>query len=254
MLFNLERDYWTLVAAIQNLELEKKALELAEDLERRNTIEVEVGTLPPVAVTQAKSEVALRNVNLINAENLLERSEDQLKNALVLPYHIDIVPTDAPKTVITDNIIEIKVLETAFENRTELIEALDEIEKGRKLVKFYSNQKLPRFSVEALLQFQGLGGDENPDRESFGGVPEPIPDQFLGQSKGFRSLVDRDFPGWTVVGVFSYPLFNRTAKGEYVKASADLNRRIINYQKNKEADRAGSKGCNKGSQKQPEKN
>ncbi|MGI9554230.1 MAG: TolC family protein [Thermodesulfobacteriota bacterium] len=234
VLFNLERDYWTLVAAIQNLELEKKALELAEDLERRNTIEVEVGTLPPVAVTQAKSEVALRNVNLINAENLLERSEDQLKNALVLPYHIDIVPTDAPKTVITDNIIEIKVLETAFENRTELIEALDEIEKGRKLVKFYSNQKLPRFSVEALLQFQGLGGDENPDRESFGGVPEPIPDQFLGQSKGFRSLVDRDFPGWTVVGVFSYPLFNRTAKGEYVKASADLNRRIINYQKNKE--------------------
>lgn len=234
VLFNLERDYWVLVAAFQNLELEKKALELAEDLERRNKIEVEVGTLPPVAVTQAKSEVAFRTVSLINAENLLERSEDQLKNALVLPYHIDIVPTEVPKTVITDEYVESDVLETAFENRTELLEALDEIEKSRRLAKFYSNQRLPRLAVEAFLQFQGLGGDENPNRESFGGEPEPIPDRFLGQSQGFKSLVDRDFPGWSVVGVFSYPIFNRTAKGEYIKANADLNRKIISYQKIKE--------------------
>jgi len=234
VLFNLETDYWLLVAAVQNLELEKKALELAEDLERRNTIEVEVGTLPPVAVTQAKSEVALRSVNLINAENLLERSEDQLKNSLVLPYHINIVPTEIPKTVITSKIVESEVLETAFNNRRELVEAKSEIEKSRRLTKFYSNQKLPRLAVEALLQFQGLGGDENPDRESFGGVPEPIPDRFIGQSQGFESLVNGDFPGWSVVGVFSYPIFNRTAKGEYIKANADLNRKIISYQKIKE--------------------
>ena len=34
--------------------------------------------------------------------------------------------------------------------------------------------------------------------------------------------------------VFSYPIFNRAAKGDYIKANADLNRRIINYQKIKE--------------------
>ncbi len=233
VLFNLESDYWLLVASIQNLELEKKALELAKDLEERNKIEVEVGTLPPVAVTQAKSEVALRSVNLINAENLLERSEDKLKNALVLPYHIDILPTETPKLNL-EQFNETLVLETAFQNRIELKEAQDEIEKGRALTKFYSNQKLPRLSLEALLQFQGLGGDENPDRESFGGVPEPIPGRFDGQSQAFNTLLDGDFPGWSVVGVFSYPIFNRTAKGEYVKANADLNRRIINYQKVKE--------------------
>ena len=49
-----------------------------------------------------------------------------------------------------------------------------------------------------------------------------------------RLSSEGDFPGWSVVGVFSYPIFNRTAKGEYVKANADLNRRIINYQKVKE--------------------
>ena len=187
-----------------------------------------------MAVTQAKSEVALRSVNLINAENLLERSEDKLKNALVLPYHIDILPTEIPKTIDTELFNETLVLETAFQNRIELKEAHDEIAKGRALTKFYSNQKLPRLSLEALLQFQGLGGDENPDRESFGGVPEPIPGRFDGQSQGFKTLLDGDFPGWSVVGVFSYPIFNRTAKGQYIKANADLNRRIINYQKIKE--------------------
>jgi len=234
VLFNLESDYWLLVASIQNLELEKKALELAKDLEERNKIEVEVGTLPPVAVTQAKSEVALRNVNLINAENLLERSEDKLKNALVLPYHIDIYPTDTPKTLNLENFKEHEILETAFQNRVEIKEAQDEIEKGRALINFYSNQKLPQLSIEGLLQFQGLGGDENPGRQSFGGDPEPIPDRFNGQSEGFKTLVNGDFPGWSIVGVFSYPLFNRTAKGEYIKAKADLNSKMINYQKIKE--------------------
>jgi len=234
VLFELESDYWVLVASIQNLELEKKALELAKDLEERNKIEVEVGTLPPVAVTQAKSEVAFRTVNLINAENLLERSEDRLKNALVLPYHIDINPTETPKTFESEIVNETQVLETAFQNRIELKEAHDEIAKGRALAKFYSNQKLPRLSLEALLQFQGLGGDQNPDQESFGGVPEPIPPKLDGQSQAFKTLLDGDFPGWSVVGVFSYPIFNRTAKGDYIKANADLNRRIINYQKIKE--------------------
>ena len=234
VLFNLERDYWLLVASIQNLELEKKALELAEDLERRNTIEVEVGTLPPVAVTQAKSEVALRSVNLINAENILERSEDQLKNALVLPYHIDLIPTEAPKTVVVETIDETEELEIAFNNRFELKEAQKEIEKSRALSKFYANQKLPSLSVEAMLQFQGLGGDGNPNRRSFEGLPEPIPDEFDSESDAFRTLFGGDFPGWSVVGVFSYPLFNRTAKGEYIKANAELNRRIIEYQKIKE--------------------
>jgi len=111
VLFNLESDYWVLVASIQNLELEKKGLELAKDLEERNKIEVEVGTLPPVAVTQAKSEVAFRSVSLINAENLLERSEDRLKNALVLPYHIDILPTETPKTFESEIYNETQVLE-----------------------------------------------------------------------------------------------------------------------------------------------
>ena len=57
---NVEIEYWGLIGFMENLELQKKALELAKDLQRRNQIQVEVGVLPPISVTQAKSEVAAR--------------------------------------------------------------------------------------------------------------------------------------------------------------------------------------------------
>lgn len=231
--FNVERDYWIFVAATQNLELEKKALELALDLQNRNEIQVEVGVLPPVAVTQAKSEVATRRVDVINAENLLEQSEDRLKNRLVLPLDSSIIPVDKPKDDEVD-FDEKVVLELAYENRPELKQALTEIEKSRALQRFYSNQRLPRLAVEGNLQFEGLGGDANPNRLSFDAEPEPIPDQFDEQSDAFKTLFNGDFPGWSIIGVFSYPLFNRTAKGEYIKARADLDKKTIELKKLKE--------------------
>ncbi|MGH7884516.1 MAG: TolC family protein, partial [Thermodesulfobacteriota bacterium] len=38
----------------------------------------------------------------------------------------------------------------------------------------------------------------------------------------------------TILGVFSFPIFNRTAKGEYLRSRAELDRSIINYKKAKD--------------------
>ncbi|MFQ5786793.1 MAG: TolC family protein, partial [Thermodesulfobacteriota bacterium] len=75
------------------------------------------------------------------------------------------------------------------------------------------------------------GGDENPNRLSFEGEPEPIPERFLGSGKAFSSLFEGDFPTWQVLGVFTFPLFNRAARGDYVKASAELDRSVIAFKK-----------------------
>jgi len=37
-----------------------------------------------------------------------------------------------------------------------------------------------------------------------------------------------------VLGIFSFPIFNRTAKGNYIKASADLDRSVIVLSRTKE--------------------
>ena len=233
VLLSVERRYWLLVAAKKNLDLERTALELALDLQRRNEIQVEVGVLPPVSVTQAKSEVAAREVNVIRAENALQAAADNLKNVLAMDLSQKIETTDEPTTEVL-KFSEAESLEVAYEERPEMDQVLLDIENKETLKKYYSNQRLPRLAVEGTVDLQGLGGDENPLRESFGGVPEPIPPQFLGAGEAFSQVFGADFPTWQILGVFSFPLFNRTARGEYVKATAELDRSQIILSKTKD--------------------
>jgi outer membrane protein len=227
---NVETAYWNLVAAKKNLELAQTALDLAKDLQRRNEIQVEVGVLPPVAVVEAKSEVAAREVDLIKAENDLKQSEDTLKNLLAMPLSQEISPVDEPTTVYK-SFEETQVLEEAYDNRPEVKQSKLDIKNKESLKRFYSNQRLPSLSIQGNVLLEGLGGSENPDRESFGDMPEPIPGRFLGIGKSFSSLFGADFPTWQVLGVFSFPIFNQTAKGNYVKASAEADRSIIGFKK-----------------------
>ena len=226
MLLEVERRYWLVVAARKNLELERTGLELAHDLRERNQIQVEVGVLPPVSVTQAESEVAAREVDVIRAENALQLTEDNLKNTLAMDLSVPITLTDEPTE-------EVRVfnqgeaLETAYELRPEMAQAKLNIENRETLRDYYSNQRLPRLAVEGTVELQGLGGDENPNREGFGGEPEPINPMFDSPSDAFSQIWGADFTTWQILGVFSFPLFNRTARGEYVKSKAELDRSVI---------------------------
>jgi len=229
-LLRVEEAYWLVVAARQDLENQRTALELAKDLLRRNEIQVEVGVLPPVAVTEAKSEVANREVDVISAENTLRAVEDRLKNILVIPLSQQISLTDEPTDVVR-TFSESEVLEEALEQRPEIKQAKLDIENRETEKRFFSNQRLPSLSVQGTINLQGLGGDENPNRLSFEEEPEPIPPQFDQPGDAFRNLFDGEFPTWQILGVFSLPIFNWTAKGNYVKASANLDKSVISYKK-----------------------
>jgi HAE1 family hydrophobic/amphiphilic exporter-1 len=230
VILDVESRYWLLVASRQNLELERTALELAQDLQRRNEIQVEVGVLPRASVTQAKSEVAAREVDVIRAENTLQAAEDNLKNVLAIDLAEKINTTDEPTTEVFQ-FDEQESLDEAYRERPEIKQAKLNIENRETLKGYYSNQRLPRLAIEGGVQLQGLGGDENPDRRSFGGVTEPIPPRFLGSDKAFSQIFGADFTTWQILGVFSFPIFNRTAKGEYVKARAEFDRSVITLKK-----------------------
>ncbi len=226
VLLEVENRYWLVVAARKNLDLERTALDLAIDLRERNQVQVDVGVLPPVSVTQAESEVAAREVNVIRAENDLQAAEDDLKNVLAMDLAIKISAVDEPTTEVR-KFSEEESLDIAYEERPEMEQGELEIENRETLKKYYSNQRLPRLAVEGSVQLQGLGGDENPDRLSFEEVPEPIPPQFDSPGDAFSQIWGADFTTWQVLGVFSFPLFNRTARGNYIKATAELDRSVI---------------------------
>ncbi len=235
-LHEVERDYWNVAAARRDLELERKALELARDLERRTRTQVEVGVLPRVALTQAMSETAARRVTLISSENALERAKDVLKNRLALPLGEEIETADVAASPYVE-VSESLALEQALGKRPEISRAREEVERNEALKRFRSRQRLPRLSVEGRVDYVGVGGEENPGRIVFGPQDEapagPLP--FNDPSDAFTNLVDRRFPDWRVTGTFSFPLFNRAARGAYARARADLDRSVVNYEKRKDA-------------------
>ena len=161
VLLEVERRYWLVVAARKNLDLERTALELAVDLKERNSIQVDVGVLPPVAVTQAESEVAARDVSVIRAENDLQAAQDNLKNTLAIDLGLRITAVDEPTTEVR-RFSEEESLDVAYEERPEMEQSELEIENRETLRKYYSNQRLPRLAVEGSVQLQGLGGDDEP--------------------------------------------------------------------------------------------
>ena len=259
-LFDLEKSYWEVVAAARDRDLEKKAYDLALDLERRTGIQVEVGVLPRVALTQARSESAARKVRMINSENAYEASVDALKNLLVIPLEESVELLEITDSMPTayDPVSELEAVlqafekhpemrlasparspesvlsSQAFEKRPEMRRAEQEMGKAEALKTFYSRQRLPRLTVEGRLEYLGLGGSENPDRLVFGGVDSVSP-RFADSSHAYDSIIGRDFPNWSVTGRLSFPVFGRKAGGAYAKARADYNRSVINYQKQKDA-------------------
>ncbi|MEK6590208.1 MAG: TolC family protein, partial [Nitrospinota bacterium] len=51
----VEEIYWDLLFAIEDLKVKRESLKLAKDLERRIRIQVDVGTMAPIEITQAQA-------------------------------------------------------------------------------------------------------------------------------------------------------------------------------------------------------
>ena len=102
--------------------MRKKAYELALDLERRTRIKVEVGVLPRVALTQARSESAARKVRMINSENAYEASVDALKNLLAIPMEESVSLLEITDFMPTayEPVAELEAVVQAFEKRPEM--------------------------------------------------------------------------------------------------------------------------------------
>ncbi len=123
---DLKNTYWRLVYALGDLEVKRLSLQLAYDLVKINEAQVNVGTLAPIEVLQAKASAASREVEIINAEKTVRDVEDSLKRLLNIPetdpiWNAAIVPTDSP--VATRQAVSLEQnIQAALANREELFQ------------------------------------------------------------------------------------------------------------------------------------
>jgi outer membrane protein len=94
--------YWELVYARENVKVEQQAVTVSTKLYGDNKKQLEIGTMAPLEVTRAESELAADRQALIQAQTIQLTDEQTLKNAIVRDplaptvANIEIVPLDHP--------------------------------------------------------------------------------------------------------------------------------------------------------------
>ena len=85
----------------------RQTLDLAQESLRNTRSRVEIGTLAPIDVVQAESEVASREEAVILAEASIGQSEDQLRSLIFDPktpgfFDMRLEPTDVPELLVQE--------------------------------------------------------------------------------------------------------------------------------------------------------
>ena len=231
ILYQVEAHYWDLMFRIEDLSSKRKSLQSAEDLEREFKIKIEAGALAPIEIYQAKAEVALRKQDVIVAESLVKRSEDELKAGLNLYedetyWNVSLIPTDKPEIgIIDDNLLEI--IATALEKRPDFKQAKLNLQASNIEVKYTKNQTLPRIDFVGSVGTTGLAGRPQDSGGMFGGEGEPSP--WDGHwDDVYNSMTDGDYYKYSVGVKIEFPLENRLAKSQYSRAKIQKMQSITN--------------------------
>ncbi len=96
----IQNIYWDLVNAYENVKVQQRALDLADKTLSDNEKQVEIGTLAPITVVQAKSSVATAKQNLIISQTNLQLQQLLMKNAITrnntgpILANAPVIPTD----------------------------------------------------------------------------------------------------------------------------------------------------------------
>jgi outer membrane protein len=158
--------YWELVYARENVTVQQQAVKVSEKLYNDNKKQLEIGTMAPLDVTRAESELATDRQNLIVAQTTQLQDELALKNYISKDpmasnlINVEIVPTDKPESpeTIQTAVFEDAVKE-AFQKRPDLQEQFYNLKNAEIDVRATRNALLPTATLGVQYSAYGLAGN-----------------------------------------------------------------------------------------------
>jgi outer membrane protein len=158
--------YWELAYARENVKVQQQAVTVAEKLYNDNKKQLEIGTMAPLDVTRAESELATDRTNLIVAQTTQLQDELVLKNYISKDptasnlLNVEIIPTDkpTPPPAIEAATFEDAVRE-AFQKRPDVQEQYYNLKNANVDVRATKNALLPTASLGLQYASSGLAGD-----------------------------------------------------------------------------------------------
>jgi outer membrane protein len=158
--------YWELVYARENVKVQQQAVAVSEKLYNDNKKQLEIGTMAPLDVTRAESEVASNRQNLIVAQTTQLQDEQVLKNAMtknpLAPnlINVEIIPTDLPTPPATTESASFEdAIQEAFVKRPDLQEQVYNLKNSGIEVHATRNALLPTLTLSGQYSSSGLAGN-----------------------------------------------------------------------------------------------
>jgi outer membrane protein TolC len=230
-IYSVEAAYWILVYSIENLKVQRQSLQLARDLLEENQRKIEVGTMPPIEIYTAQSEVATREADILAAEAAVKNNEDRLKTIINLSAsengkNIEIIPSDSPTLEKREITLE-EALVTALENRPDLKSIRTDIGTKEFNAKYARNQLLPELNLQASYWTPGVSGTrilyENDDpftRNVVGTEPG-------GVTEAFKEALLFNYDNWSLGLTLNIPLNTILSRAEYAQAKISLEQALV---------------------------
>jgi outer membrane protein len=234
--------YWDLVSFYEDLKARKDELATAQALFEDNKKQVQIGTLAPIEVTRAESQVYASQQDLLISQTNLLQQETVLKNALskngvASPTlaEVHVIPLDTIQIPEKDDFPPLdELVQRALSRRVEIAQNRLNVDSNKINLAGIKNELKPTLQVFAELTNNGLTGSTNylvnPANPPSGYIP---PDPYLqgGYGNALGQIFRRDFPNYSAGLQLNIPLRNRIAQSDYVTSALGLRQTELQLQK-----------------------
>jgi outer membrane protein TolC len=207
----VENAYYELIYALENVEVQQEALELAQTQLDQDNQRVQIGTLAILSVQQDESQVAQSQANLIAAQFTLVTDQNTLKNLLADTNYAQWHDTDIRPTQTLAAPAQTFNLQDSWRKgmteRPDLLQARLNVEQQGIQLKFYNNQLYPSLDLVGSYGYNGSAGG------NFGDT--------------FNQLNQTDTPFWSYGVQLSMPLSNVGARNNYKAGKVTLQQLLL---------------------------
>jgi outer membrane protein TolC len=228
--------YWDFLTFSENVHVAEQALAYAQKLLSDNKRQVEIGTLAPIEVVRAESEVAARQQDLIVAQTNLQQQAELIKTALSRQVDPEIaaaqlVPQDKLPEPQTDDVPPLaEALKLAFANRPEIEQTELKFRDQDYTIQARRNALLPSLNVFATYAASGLSGHiaNCPAAYTAYGVKcvsnvdgttvPPLNISYDGVSQALSQTAQGRYPDYSFGLNLSIPIRNRQAQADAARA------------------------------------
>ena len=231
----VESIYWSLVSGYEDVQAKTRALDQSTQLAADDRRQVEIGTLAPLDVVNADSQVATDKQALISAQSNLEYQQLLMKQAFARNLNdpqlanAPVEPTDRVglnRLPEEDAKLE-DLVSQAYANNPQVEQAVLAMQNNKITIRAEKNGLLPIVDAYGFYGASSTGGQQNPLLNCGGFtsttfVPCP-PGTYpsTGYGSALQNLLNNNAPDYGVGVNMTIPLRNRGAQADQVRSQME---------------------------------